>query len=51
MKKNVIVSLADANYLPLLEELIDSIKRVKARANEAICIIDDGVTQHQMYKI
>ena len=27
MKKNVIVSLADANYFPLLEELIESIKR------------------------
>ena len=27
MKKNVIVSLADANYFPLLEELVDSIKR------------------------
>ena len=27
MKKNVIVSLADANYFPLLEELINSIKR------------------------
>ena len=24
MKKNVIVSLADANYYPLLDELIDS---------------------------
>ena len=29
MKKNVIVSLADANYFPLLEELVDSIKRFK----------------------
>ena len=27
MKKNVIVSLADANYFPLLDELVDSIKR------------------------
>ena len=26
MKKNVIVSLADANYFPLLDELVDSIK-------------------------
>ena len=29
MKKNVIVSLADANYFSLLEELVDSIKRFK----------------------
>ena len=29
MKKNVIVSLADANYFPLLEELINSIRRFK----------------------
>ena len=29
MKKNVIVSLADANYFPLLNELIDSIKDLK----------------------
>ena len=28
MKKNVIVSLADANYYPLLDELINSIKRL-----------------------
>ena len=30
MKKNVIVSLADANYYPLLNELVDSIKQFKA---------------------
>ena len=29
MKKNVIVSLADSNYFPLLNELIESIKRFK----------------------
>ena len=29
MKKNVIVSLADANYFPLLDELINSIKKFK----------------------
>ena len=28
MKKNTIVALADANYFPLLEELINSIKRL-----------------------
>ena len=40
MKKNVIVSLADANYFPLLEELINSIKRFKESENIAICILD-----------
>ena len=27
MKKHVVVSLADSNYFPLLDELINSIKR------------------------
>ena len=43
MKKNVIVSLADANYFPLLEELIDSIKRFQESENIAICILDAGL--------
>tara|TARA_B110001450_G_scaffold235754_1_gene240709 strand:+ start:19 stop:930 length:912 start_codon:yes stop_codon:yes gene_type:complete len=47
MKKNVIVSLADANYFPLLEELIDSIKRFKESEHIAICILDAGLTQKQ----
>ena len=51
MKKNVIVSLAVANYFPLLEELIDSIKRFKESANVAICILDAGLTQNQKDKI
>ena len=51
MKKNVIVPLADANYFPLLEELIDSIKRFKESANVAICILDAGLTQNQKDKI
>ena len=33
MKKKVIVSLADANYFPLLEELINSIKRFEESKN------------------
>ena len=37
MKKNVIVSLADANYFPLLEELINSIRRFKESESIAIC--------------
>ena len=50
MKKNVIVSLADANYFLLLEELVDSIKRFKGSENIAICILDAGLTQEQKDK-
>ena len=51
MKKNVIVSLADANYFPLLEELVNSIKRFKESNNVAICILDAGLTQEQKEKL
>ena len=51
MKKNVIVSLADANYFPLLEELIDSIKRFKQSESVAICVLDAGLTQQQKEQI
>ncbi len=51
MKKNVIVSLADANYFPLLEELIDSIKKFKESENVAICILDAGLTQEQKKRL
>ena len=51
MKKNVIVSLADANYYPLLNELIDSIKRFKESENTAICILDAGLTEDQKQKL
>ena len=47
MKKNVIISLADANYFELLNDLIDSIKRFKESDNSAICILDAGLTQNQ----
>jgi len=47
MKKNVIVSLADANYFPLLDELVDSIKRFKQSESVAICILDAGLKQDQ----
>jgi len=47
MKKNVIISLADANYFELLNELIDSIKRFKESENSAICILDAGLTSEQ----
>ena len=51
MKKNVIVSLADANYFPLLEELVDSIKRFKESESVAICILDAGLTEDQKNKL
>ena len=51
MKKNVIVSLADANYFPLLEELINSIRRFKESECIAICILDAGLTQEQKDKL
>ena len=51
MKKNVIVSLADANYFPLLEELVDSIRRFKESEKVAICILDAGLTSEQKEKL
>ena len=51
MKKNVIVTLADSNYFPLLDELIDSIKRFKESENVAICILDAGLTEEQKQKL
>ena len=47
MKKNVIISLADANYFLLLNEFIDSIKRFKESEQIAICILDAGLTDEQ----
>ena len=47
MKKNVIVSLADAKYFPLLNELVDSIKSFDESKNVAICILDAGLTDDQ----
>ena len=47
MKKNVIISLADANYFNLLNELVDSIKSFKESSNIAICILDAGLEDSQ----
>ena len=47
MKKNVIVSLADANYFPLLKELVQSVKRFEQSKNVAICILDAGLNEEQ----
>ena len=51
MKKNVIVSLADANYFSLLEDLVDSIKKFKESNKVAICILDAGLTEDQKKKL
>ena len=47
MKKHVVVSLADSNYFPLLDELINSIKRFNESNEIAICILDAGLTEKQ----
>ena len=47
MKKNVIVSLADANYFELLNELVDSIKQFEKSKDIAICILDAGLSEEQ----
>jgi lipopolysaccharide biosynthesis glycosyltransferase len=51
MKKNTIISLADSNYFPLLEELIESIKSYKESNDIAICILDAGLTKEQKEKL
>ena len=47
MKENVIISLADAKYYELLDELVNSIKYFKQSENIAICILDAGLTEDQ----
>ena len=47
MKENVIVSLADANYFELLNELIDSIRQFNQAQDISICILDAGLTEDQ----
>ena len=47
MNKNVIVSLADSNYFPLLNELVDSILNFNESKNIDICILDAGLSGEQ----
>ena len=51
MKKKTIVSLADSNYFPLLDELIDSVKRFKESKDTAICVLDAGLSDEQKNKL
>ena len=48
MKENTIISLADANYFELLNELVDSIKRFDQSKEIAICIMDAGLQKNQV---
>ena len=48
MTKKTIVTLADSNYFPLLEELINSIRKFKESENVDICVLDAGLTSGQI---
>ncbi len=47
MNKKTIVSLADSNYFPLLNELVDSILNFNESKNIDICILDAGLSGEQ----
>ena len=51
MKNNTIVTLADANYFELLNELIDSIKNFTESENISICVLDAGLSEQQKDKL
>tara|TARA_B100000575_G_C23108670_1_gene640145 strand:- start:421 stop:1332 length:912 start_codon:yes stop_codon:yes gene_type:complete len=48
MTKNTIVTLSDANYFSLLEELIQSIRKFKQSEEIDICVLDAGLTSNQI---
>tara|TARA_Y100000590_G_scaffold254721_1_gene286045 strand:- start:216 stop:1115 length:900 start_codon:yes stop_codon:yes gene_type:complete len=48
MKENAIISLADANYFELLNELIDSLTSFDQSKEIAICILDAGLQKDQL---
>ncbi len=48
MTKKTIVTLADSNYFPLLEELIHSIRKFKQSEDIDICVLDAGLTSDQI---
>ena len=51
MKNYTIVSLADANYFDLLNELVNSILQFKESDDVDICILDAGLTDEQIKEI
>ena len=48
VKSQAIVTLADANYFELLQELISSIKQQERSNNLSICVLDAGLTDQQV---
>ena len=48
MIKKTIVTLSDSNYFPLLEELINSIRRFKQSEHIDICVLDAGLSSDQI---
>ena len=51
MTENTIVTLADANYFEMLEELVDSINKHQESKNISICVLDAGLTTEQVKTI
>jgi len=48
MNQNAIITLADAKYFPMLEELVDSINTHEQSKKISICILDAGLTSDQI---
>ena len=51
MNKKTIITLADSTYFPLLEELVNSIRKFKESADTDICVLDAGLNSSQIEKI
>ena len=49
--KTTIISLSDATYFHLLEDLIDSVHSFQESKNIDLCILDAGMTSEQIKKI
>jgi hypothetical protein len=49
--KTAIVTLSDAGYFHLLEELVDSIQSFTESSSVSICVLDAGMTDEQLNKI
>jgi hypothetical protein len=48
MNQNAIITLVDAKYFPMLEELVDSINTHEQSKKISICILDAGLTSDQI---
>ena len=49
--KTTIISLSDATYFHLLEDLIDSVHSFPESRHIDLCILDAGMTSEQIKKI